>query len=73
MFNNLYIIIFIMNFLKTMAYLFLLALLISNSIAAQTQKGKVQANVPVSNIGDTIKGISYKVDQGRSSHYIRVG
>ena len=73
MFNNLYIIIFIMKIFKKMAYLFLLALFISNSIAVQTQNGAVQANVPVSNIGDTIKGISYKVDQGRSSHYIQVG
>ena len=38
-----------------------------------TEEEPSKSNIPLTNIGDTIKGISYKIDQGRSSHYLRVG
>lgn len=43
----------------------ILALLLSTCKAA-TSDNNDASNIPVNKIGDRIKGISYKIDQGRS-------
>lgn len=50
---------------------FLILLCLASAQQAQQQQDK-KLDIPTSRVGDVIKGVNYKIDQGRSFHLIFV-